>query len=1537
MTSQHGEGRGPAYVLDRTPPPPYAAPAASTPAQQAVVDHAGGPLLVLAGPGTGKTTTLVEAVAARVEPRRATRADPRAHLQPQGRRRAARPDRRAGSAAPRRPSRPPGPSTPSLRPGRAHQAAERRGAACGCCPAPSRTSSCASCSRASSSGDGLRCAGRTSCAPGAGHPRLRRRGPRAARPRPRARPRARRPGRLRARRAAAPTGRAAADFLAEYLDVLDCSGVLDYAELVHRARCSLEAAAGPRGGCAARYDVVFVDEYQDTDPAQERLLAALAGGGRDLVVVGDPDQSIYAFRGADVRRHPDFPDRFPRGRRRAGAACRAAGLAPVRRRAAGRVPPVARAHAARRRLPAEALREHRDAGGRGSARARVEVCTCTPPQPPSRRPSPTSCAARTSRTAALGRDGGAGALRAPGRSRCCAGRWSPPACRSRSPATSCRWRASRRSAPLLAGAAGVPRTPRGSTPRRPAPCCSRPLGGDAADLRRLGRALRDEERARLAERRGPQPLRRPAAAPAAELVRDALAEPERLVGLDEPACAGPPGRAPRGAAARGAASVARAGGAAEEALWSLWDGTPLAAPAGAGRGRRAARRAHRRPRPRRRVRAVRRGRARRGRAGGRGRPTLPRGARGPADPRRHARRAGAPRPTPYACSPPTAPRAWSGTSSSSPTSRRASGPTCAAAARCWSADRLGAGRAGRRRTAAGLLAEERRLFYVAVTRARERLVVTAVDSPEDDGDQPSPVPRRARRPGRPSVAEPPRPPAVPARARRRAARTAVGPRVGGRPRAAAAAGSRGLADGRRRRTAAARARRPPRPLVGPARADPADPGPLATPTARRSRLSGSSLAGSRPARCTGSSSTRRARDGAAAPRWASVRGARARRRRWPRARARADLDASWTASTRVWDALAFEAPLASDGERAEAREALDRFLLWHAADRGRTLLAASTRSTVDVAGRSTREVVAARLDGPRRGRRRRARARRRPQDRQAPPPTGRGRRAPPARRLPARACARAPAGLPAEPAGGGAPSSSSSATAAATGAQGAGAGAARRDDGQWVDDLIARRGRGACSPSSSPRRPATPCRYCAVPPRLPGARRGPAGGAVTSWSRPTPTVAADLDDAACGPLGAVHRRAAAPRSPPRSNRAVVVAGAGSGKTTVMAARVVWLVGHRRGAPRGGPRAHLHQQGRRRAGERVRSGAARGWRQVRRPSRAGDADATVDGEPTVSTYHAYAGRLAARPRPAHRRRARRPAARRRDPLPARRAGAAPRTRARSQHLDRPSVRTSATRARPRRRAVRAPRRRPATCAPTTTGCATARARRRQGRPCAVLEARDAAAPARRAGAARRPATARRSATSTSSTSATRSRSPRARPRAPRGRRRPSASATAWCCSTSTRTPRVAQRYAHGALRRRPPGHRRRRPLPGHLRLARRLGRQHRRLPRPLPAPAATPAGPAYPLDYRENTAARPPARRSPTPCPSPSARARRRLRARGCRPGRPARHRRAALFARRGTPTSQEEAAGSPTRLGARRRAGTPGDVACWSGPTRSSR
>jgi len=104
---------------------------------------------------------------------------------------------------------------------------------------------------------------------------------------------------------------AAGAFLDRYSARFDLAPVpaYDYAEIVR-------IAAGLLGRTATRqrerdsYDAIFVDEYQDCDPAQEALLRSLAGDGRDLVAVGDPDQSIYAFRGADVRVLTSFPEKF---------------------------------------------------------------------------------------------------------------------------------------------------------------------------------------------------------------------------------------------------------------------------------------------------------------------------------------------------------------------------------------------------------------------------------------------------------------------------------------------------------------------------------------------------------------------------------------------------------------------------------------------------------------------------------------------------------------------------------------------------------------------------------------------------------------------------------------------------------------------------------------------------------------------------------------------------------------------------------------------------------------------------------------------------------------------------------------------------------------------------------------------------------------------------------------------------------------------------------------------------------------------------
>ncbi|WP_349881084.1 PD-(D/E)XK nuclease family protein [Micromonospora sp. HUAS YX12] len=110
---------------------------------------------------------------------------------------------------------------------------------------------------------------------------------------------------------------AAARFLREYVAVLALRDVsnrgsvaYDPAELVRAATGMLlddpELLAAER----RRLSHVYVDELADTDPAQLDLLAVVAGGGRSLVAFADPDSSTYAFRGADPAGVTTFPHRF---------------------------------------------------------------------------------------------------------------------------------------------------------------------------------------------------------------------------------------------------------------------------------------------------------------------------------------------------------------------------------------------------------------------------------------------------------------------------------------------------------------------------------------------------------------------------------------------------------------------------------------------------------------------------------------------------------------------------------------------------------------------------------------------------------------------------------------------------------------------------------------------------------------------------------------------------------------------------------------------------------------------------------------------------------------------------------------------------------------------------------------------------------------------------------------------------------------------------------------------------------------------------
>jgi DNA helicase-2/ATP-dependent DNA helicase PcrA len=99
------------------------------------------------------------------------------------------------------------------------------------------------------------------------------------------------------------------ELFAAYVAAKQAQAVLDYDDLLlYWAQMMQEPALA--ADVSARFDHVLVDEYQDTNRLQASILLALKPDGRGLTVVGDDAQSIYAFRAADVRNILDFPKQF---------------------------------------------------------------------------------------------------------------------------------------------------------------------------------------------------------------------------------------------------------------------------------------------------------------------------------------------------------------------------------------------------------------------------------------------------------------------------------------------------------------------------------------------------------------------------------------------------------------------------------------------------------------------------------------------------------------------------------------------------------------------------------------------------------------------------------------------------------------------------------------------------------------------------------------------------------------------------------------------------------------------------------------------------------------------------------------------------------------------------------------------------------------------------------------------------------------------------------------------------------------------------
>src|SRR6185503_14388114 len=99
-----------------------------------------------------------------------------------------------------------------------------------------------------------------------------------------------------------------------YRQTLEAAHALDFDDLLLRSVALLEANEGVRESYRQRFQYVLVDEYQDTNRAQYDLVRYLAGPSGNITVVGDEDQSIYSWRGADIRNILDFEADFPGAR-----------------------------------------------------------------------------------------------------------------------------------------------------------------------------------------------------------------------------------------------------------------------------------------------------------------------------------------------------------------------------------------------------------------------------------------------------------------------------------------------------------------------------------------------------------------------------------------------------------------------------------------------------------------------------------------------------------------------------------------------------------------------------------------------------------------------------------------------------------------------------------------------------------------------------------------------------------------------------------------------------------------------------------------------------------------------------------------------------------------------------------------------------------------------------------------------------------------------------------------------------------------------
>lgn len=101
------------------------------------------------------------------------------------------------------------------------------------------------------------------------------------------------------------------DLYRAYQDRLDEIGNVDFGDLILKPVALLRDERSVRERLRQRFRIILVDEYQDSNVAQFHLLKYLYGEGSYLCVVGDDDQSIYRFRGAEIQNILQFPEIFP--------------------------------------------------------------------------------------------------------------------------------------------------------------------------------------------------------------------------------------------------------------------------------------------------------------------------------------------------------------------------------------------------------------------------------------------------------------------------------------------------------------------------------------------------------------------------------------------------------------------------------------------------------------------------------------------------------------------------------------------------------------------------------------------------------------------------------------------------------------------------------------------------------------------------------------------------------------------------------------------------------------------------------------------------------------------------------------------------------------------------------------------------------------------------------------------------------------------------------------------------------------------------